>query len=203
MLRVVRVGEQLASLLGGGADAEQAEREAGRLAGDRRVGVQHALEVLERLLVARAQRRQAEAQAGAVLRHLRARPARSPRRRSAAPEARCGKRARARSRLCRSRPGGPLHSLRNSYSCSDQHTNRLDEFQDGIYSSAAPRHARREAGRGRQGKERARPRASWLVPRRLSSRKARMAWPWLAWIRPSAYSAPPSEYGLPDALGGR
>ncbi len=32
----------------------------------------------------------------------------------------------------------------------------------------------------------------------------RLAWPWLACIRPSAYSAPPSEYGLPDTpLRGR
>ena len=44
---------------------------------------------------------------------------------------------------------------------------------------------------------------SWLLLRRDSSRKGMMGSPWLAWIRPSAYKAPPSEKGLLEDLGGR
>ena len=40
---------------------------------------------------------------------------------------------------------------------------------------------------------------SWEALRRQSRRKPRMSCPWLAWIRPSAYRAPPSENGLADA----
>ena len=74
MLGVVRVGEQLGRLVGGGPDRDQAQRDACGLARDRTIGVQHVLDLLEHLLIPAPQRRQAQAQARPVLRHLQRAP---------------------------------------------------------------------------------------------------------------------------------